>query len=78
MAASNALADSSPLANLGEGELLPSLANIAQLSKEIAFAVAKVAIAEGLALTMPDDVLLAKIEQTFWHAEYRPYKRVSI
>lgn len=78
MAASNALAESSPLANLGEGELLPSLANIAQLSKEIAFAVAKVAMDEALALPMSDDVLLAKIDETFWHAEYRPYKRVSI
>ncbi len=78
MAASNALADSSPLANLGTGELLPSLGNIAQLSKEIAFAVGKVAIDEGLALSMSDETLRDKIESTFWLAEYRPYKRVSI
>ncbi|MBO1254630.1 NAD-dependent malic enzyme [Alteromonas sp. 5E99-2] len=78
MAASNALADSSPLANLGKGELLPSLGNIAQLSKEIAFAVGKVAIDEGLALPISDEKLRDKIESTFWLAEYRPYKRVSI
>ena len=78
MAASNALAESSPLANLGTGDLLPSLGNIAQLSKEIAFAVGKVAIEEGLALHISDDKLLANIDATFWHAEYRPYKRVSI
>lgn len=78
MAASNALANSSPLANLGQGALLPSLQNIAQLSKEIAFAVGKVAIAEGLALEISDEQLERSIDRSFWQAEYRPYKRVSI
>jgi malate dehydrogenase (oxaloacetate-decarboxylating) len=78
MASSNALASASPLANTGEGELLPSLSQIADLSIEIAFAVAKVAMSQGYALEMSDDVLRATIEQNFWQAEYRPYKRVSV
>ncbi len=78
MAASNALADASPQANSGEGELLPPLTAIAALSKKIAFAVAKVAMAQELALEMSDEALTATIERNFWKAQYRPYKRVSI
>ena len=78
MATSNALADASPLA-LGESEeLLPPLTTIADLSKKIAFAVAKVAIEQGLALEQSDEAIKAKIDRNFWRAEYRPYKRVSI
>jgi malate dehydrogenase (oxaloacetate-decarboxylating) len=78
MAASNALADASPLANGESGDLLPRLTQISELSRKIAFAVAKVAMAQELALTVPDDVILAKIETNFWKPEYRPYKRVSL
>lgn len=78
MATSKALAEASPLANSGKGELLPSLRKIAELSKEIAFAVGKVAQEQGLALEVPDEVLKARIEKHFWQPEYRPYKRVSI
>ncbi|MGB2426566.1 MAG: NAD-dependent malic enzyme [Alteromonas sp.] len=78
MATSNALADASPLA-LGESnELLPPLTTITELSKKIAFAVAKVAIEQGLALEQSDELIKANIKKNFWHAEYRPYKRVSI
>ena len=78
MAASEALAECSPLANSGKGELLPPLAEIAELSKKIAFAVGKVAEKQGLTLDMPDEMLRANIERNFWKPEYRPYKRVSI
>lgn len=78
MATSEALANASPLATTGVGELLPPLTEIAALSKKIAFAVGKVAEQQGLALEMPDEVLLGNIEKNFWSAEYRPYKRVSI
>lgn len=77
MAASNALADASPLANGESGYLLPRLTQIGELSRKIAFAVAKVAMEQELALTLSDDVLWKKIETNFWKAEYRPYKRVS-
>lgn len=78
MATSEALADASPLANTGEGALLPPLTEIASLSKRIAFKVGKMAEKQGLALEMPDETLLANIERNFWEPQYRPYKRVSI
>ena len=78
MAASNALADNSPLPTTGAGELLPPLTQITALSKEIAFAVGKMAMEQSLTLEMSDDALRNKIEKHFWQAEYRPYKRVSI
>jgi malate dehydrogenase (oxaloacetate-decarboxylating) len=78
MATSAALADASPLAQTGAGSLLPPLQDIADLSKKIAFAVGKVAMAQGLALEVSDEILLERIDKHFWLPEYRPYKRVSI
>ncbi|QJR80546.1 NAD-dependent malic enzyme [Alteromonas pelagimontana] len=78
MAASDALASASPMVNNGVGALLPPLTQIAQLSREIAFAVARVAMQQELALEMTDEALRSSIERNFWQAEYRPYKRVSI
>lgn len=76
--ASETLAAASPLANTGEGALLPPFTEIAQLSKDMAYAVAKVAYEQGLALELPDDELLAKIERNFWQPEYRQYRRISL
>lgn len=78
MAASEALAIASPLANTGSGALLPPLAEIANLSKVIAFAVGKVAQQQNLALEVTDEMLEQRIEGNFWKPEYRNYKRVSI
>ncbi|MFC4700940.1 NAD-dependent malic enzyme [Glaciecola siphonariae] len=78
MAASNALADASPLASGESQDLLPPLTKIAELSKAIAFAVAKVAMEQDLALTLSDEALLDKIERNYWKAEYRAFKRVSL
>lgn len=78
MAASETLANASPLANTGKGELLPPLVEIAQLSKNIAFAVAQVAFKQGHALPLSDEQLEQKITQNFWKPEYRQYRRVSI
>ena len=77
MVASETLANASPIANTGEGDLLPAITEIAQLSKEIAFAVAKVAFKRGLALEIDDEQLKAKIESNFWQPEYRDYRRTS-
>lgn len=76
-AASKTLADASPLANNGTGGLLPAFTELAALSKQIAFNVAKVAMQQGLALEMDDELLQQKIEQNFWTPQYRQYKRVS-
>jgi malate dehydrogenase (oxaloacetate-decarboxylating) len=78
MATSAALAEASPLAENGSGELLPALSEIAGLSKKIAFDVAKVAMQQGLALEVSDEMLQERIDKNFWTPEYRPYKRTSI
>jgi malate dehydrogenase (oxaloacetate-decarboxylating) len=77
MAASKALAESAEQATRSNGAILPALKDIQQISKQIAFAVAKQAIEEKLALPVPDDALKAKIEATFWQPEYRQYRRTS-
>lgn len=77
MAASFALADASPLANCGEGPLLPVLGEIKVLSEQIALAVAKVAVAEGVAPMRSENELLACIQAAQWQAEYREYERIA-
>lgn len=76
--ASETLAKASPLANNDTDELLPPLTSIAQLSKDIAFAIAQVAFRQNLALPMSDEELLAKIERNFWKPAYRQYRRTSV
>jgi malate dehydrogenase (oxaloacetate-decarboxylating) len=76
--ASETLAAASPLANNESDELLPPLTAIAQLSKDIAFAIAQVAFRQNLALPMSDEELLAKIERNFWKPVYRQYRRTSV
>jgi malate dehydrogenase (oxaloacetate-decarboxylating) len=76
--ASETLAKASPLANNESSELLPPLTSIAQLSKDIAFAISKVAFKQNLALPMSDEKLLAKIERNFWKPAYRQYRRTSV
>jgi len=76
--ASETLAAASPLANNESDELLPPLTAIAQLSRDIAFAIAQVAFRQNLALPMSDDELLAKIDRNFWKPIYRQYRRTSI
>ncbi|NOU49147.1 NAD-dependent malic enzyme [Pseudoalteromonas sp. JBTF-M23] len=78
MVSSETLAESSPWANTGKGSLLPALVEIESLSKRIAFAVAKKAMEEGVALEMSDDAIWAAIEKNYWLPEYRNYKRCSI
>lgn len=76
-AASETLAANSPLANTGQGGLLPAFTELSALSKKIAFAVAKVAMQQGLALEIDDNQLQQQIENNFWKPEYRHYRRVS-
>jgi malate dehydrogenase (oxaloacetate-decarboxylating) len=48
-----------------------------QISRKIAFTVAKTAIAQDLARDMTDDELLASIERNFWSPVYREYRRIA-
>ncbi|MDB6142943.1 MAG: malate dehydrogenase [Pseudomonas sp.] len=77
MAASNALAECSPIVTgLGDA-VLPPLKDIQEVSKKIAFAVAKQAQADGMALEITDETLSAAIERNFWMPNYRSYRRKS-
>ncbi|MCL9782010.1 NAD-dependent malic enzyme [Vibrio sp. S4M6] len=77
MESSRALAECSPLAIDGHGSLLPPLESIHSVSKKIAFAVAKKAIEQGVALEITDEALESAIERHFWQPVYRRYKRTA-
>ena len=72
--ASEVLATACVSAGSEEESLLPNLADIGELSKDIAFAVGKVAQKQGLAATMSNEALRTAIELEFWVPKYREYK----
>ncbi len=77
MSASETLAQYSPLVLNGEGLVLPELKDIQKVSRAIAFAVGKMAQQQGVAVrTLPK--LQQAIDDNFWQAEYRDYRRTSI
>lgn len=78
MAASETLAQHSPLVNNGEGPALPELKDIQTVSRAIAFAVGKVAQEQGVAVKTSAEALLQAISDNFWLPEYRNYRRTSI
>ncbi len=78
MAASRALADCSPLANDGNGPVLPEVKDIQGVSKVIAMAVGKAAQLAGVAVVSSEDVLSRAIAANFWLPQYRNYRRTSI
>jgi len=77
IASSTALADCSPKLHDQAADLLPDLNELQQVSRIIAFKVAKAAIADGVAPAISDEQLQKNIEDNFWKPEYRDYKRVS-
>lgn len=78
MVAASTLAQLSPVANTGRGALLPPITDIHSISKAIGFAVAKMAMQQGHALSVSDDELYSRIDAQFWEPAYREYKRVSV
>ncbi len=78
MVASTTLAELAPESNANEDGILPPLTSLAEISKKIAFAVAKVAQEEGYCLEISDDDLRAAIERNFWTPAYREYRRVAM
>ena len=59
----------------GQGALLPPLSDVREVSKAIAFAVARQAQADGVALSSSDEAIRASIERNFWYPRYRSYRR---
>ncbi|PCI77360.1 MAG: NAD-dependent malic enzyme [SAR86 cluster bacterium] len=77
MVASTTLAELSPGKEDQSSAVLPPLTALPQISRKIAFKVAKTAIAQELAREMTDDELLAAIESNFWTPVYREYRRIA-
>ncbi len=77
MAASEALAECSPLVKGDGDDLLPKLGEIRNVSRVIAVAVAKQAMKDGVAAHISDQKLNTRIEANFWMPEYREYRRTS-
>ncbi len=71
MAATLALSDAAPALHEANGALLPDLEDIREVSKKIAFAVAKKAVAEGLADKLSEEEMQSRINATMWEPEYR-------
>ncbi|ELU7084835.1 oxaloacetate-decarboxylating malate dehydrogenase [Escherichia coli] len=78
MSASETLAQYSPLVLNGEGLVLPELKDIQKVSRAIAFAVGKMAQQQGVAVKTSAEALQQAIDDNFWQAEYRDYRRTSI
>lgn len=76
MASSYALAEYAATHNQ-DGELLPDLNDIRNVSKFIAQEVYKQAIKDGMTPKVSDEDITAKIEKNFWAPDYRPYKRIA-
>lgn len=71
MAASRALAQCSPLAQNGEGALLPNIDDIQAVSKTIAMQVGKAAQLQGVAIVTSEEALAKAIEHNYWQPQYR-------
>ncbi len=75
MAASETLAEHSPLRTNDNGMVLPGLDQIQHVSRAIAFAVGQVAQQEGVAVKTSAEALQQAIDDNFWRPEYRSYRR---
>lgn len=78
IAASEALADSSPGADEPNQGLLPPLDEIRALSKVIARRVGRQAMRDGVARERTELALDRAIEDNFWEPQYRDYLRTSM
>jgi len=78
MVASMTLAELVPESSDPTVGILPPLTSLTDISKKIAFAVGRVAQAEGWALQTSEEELKGHIERNFWVPEYREYRRVAM
>jgi malate dehydrogenase (oxaloacetate-decarboxylating) len=76
MAAAKVLAECSPSKNNPEANLLPALTDIRQVSLKVAIAVAKEAIATGLAEFDSTETLEQYIQKMMWVPEYITYRKI--
>ena len=57
--------------------ILPPLSSLPEVSRKIAFAVARAAQSQGLAPPSTDEELAATIDRSFWIPAYREYRRIA-
>ncbi len=76
LAAAMALADITDLGLVQQGQIYPDITDVREVSRVVAIAVAREAIAEGVAEPLGD--LEAKIDEEMWTAEYLPYRQVGM
>lgn len=77
MTASRTLASFSPMKSNKDSPLLPDINNIQEVTKAIAFSVGIAAQRDGVAIRIPEESLRGKIDEIYWHPQYRQYKRTS-
>lgn len=75
--ASRTLASFSPMKSNKDSPLLPDINNIQEVTKAIAFSVGIAAQRDGVAIRIPEESLRGKIDEIFWHPQYRQYRRTS-
>jgi malate dehydrogenase (oxaloacetate-decarboxylating) len=77
MAAAKALAALSPTAHDKAGRLLPPVTDLRRVSVTVASAVARQAMADGLAPDRDDAALAGLIAARVWEPDYRPYRKAK-
>ena len=77
MVASITLSECAPLSDERTASILPPLTALPQISRQIAFAIAKTAMSQGHASLKTDEELREAIERNFWTPEYREYRRIA-
>jgi len=77
LAAARTIADSSPTRRDPHANLLAPLVELRTLSFQVAVAVAKEAVAEGLAADRAADAISAAVRAKMWQPLYAPYRRLS-
>ena len=78
LAAARTIAELSPARRDRDANLLPPLVELRRISFDVACAVAKQAIAEGLAAPMTAEQITAAVGAKMWEPVYAPYRRLSL
>ena len=77
LAAARTIADMSPAKHDPQANLLPPLVRSRELSFHVAMAVAKQALADGLAAMVSDEALIAAVKAKMWEPVYADYVRTK-
>ncbi len=77
LAAARTIAELSPARHNSEANLLPPLVELRKISFRVAVAVAKQALAEGLAAPLTEEQIAAAIRAKMWEPVYASYRRLA-